>query len=114
GLDLPSSGCSGLRPIIFALCLNGNACLALGDAFQYRLATEVEWIRHYRRVLARSLVWMATIFLFYLTPYQKITRLYFPEHPAYAEAFGKYLEKPQDPDRKKAWQQEKARLKSAL
>lgn len=90
--------------------LMGMLALLLVMLFQYRLATEVEWIRHYRRVLARSLIWMATVFLFYLTPYQKITRLYFPEHPAYAEAFGKYLEKPQDSERKKAWQREKARL----
>ncbi len=62
--------------------------------FQYRVAQAPAWILHYRHLLSRTVLIASTCFLFYITPYKKIAKLYYSQNPDYVEALDKYLKEP--------------------
>lgn len=64
--------------------------------FQYRVAQSPAWILHYRHLLSRTVLIASTCFLFYITPYKKIAKLYYPQNPDYVEALDKYLKEPEN------------------
>ncbi len=62
--------------------------------FQYRVSQQPVAILHYRYLLSRCVLIAATSFLFYITPYPKIAKLYYPDKPEYVKALENYLKEP--------------------
>jgi hypothetical protein len=78
--------------------------------FQYRVSQQPIAILHYRYLLSRCVLIAATSFLFYITPYSKIAKLYYPKNPTYIEALEKYLAEPSNKNYQKKLSSEEQKL----
>jgi len=78
--------------------------------FQYRVSQQPIAILHYRYLLSRCVLIAATSFLFYITPYPKIAKLYYPKNPTYIEALEKYLAEPSNKNYQKKLSSEEQKL----
>lgn len=94
------------RPMRIALIV--MVLVMLGILFQLRLALLVPVAEFYRYLLIRLLLIASISFMFFLTPYERLARLYYQDKD-YAKIYGDYLDKPKDAKLRKAWEEAKAK-----